>query len=68
MARVTLVAFLTLLTASVVAQTQCDLFVLNRNEFSKILRDHHQLAETVTKVAKERYDLVVSHEQLTGVS
>jgi len=55
-------------TASVVAQTQCDLFVLKRNEFSKILRDHNQLAETVTKVAKERYDLVVSHDQLTGVS
>jgi len=55
-------------TASVVAQTQCDLFVLKRNEFSKILRDHNQLAETMTKVAKERYDLVVSHDQLTGVS
>lgn len=52
-------------TATVAARTQCDLFVLNRSEFSKILRDHHQLAETVTKVAKERYNLIVSSAQLT---
>lgn len=54
-------------TATVVARTQCDLFVLNRNEFSKILRDHRQLADTVTKVAKERYNLIVSSAQLTAV-
>ena len=41
-------------TATVIAKTQCDLFVLARSDFSRILRDHHQFAETMTKVAKER--------------
>jgi glucose-6-phosphate 1-dehydrogenase len=54
-------------TATVVAKTQCDVFVLRRSDFSRILRDHHQFADTMTKVAKERYDLIVSSAQLTAV-
>ena len=51
-------------TATVRAKTQSDLFVLEKADFSRILRDHPQFAETMLKVAKERYHLTVSKEQL----
>jgi hypothetical protein len=53
-------------TATVVAKTQCDLFVLKRSDFCRILRDHRQFAETMTRVARERYDLTVSSAELTA--
>ena len=53
-------------TATVKAKSQCDLFVLEQSDFSRILRDHPQLAEAMTKVAKERYQLAVSTQQLMG--
>jgi len=51
-------------TATVKAKTQSDLFVLGKTDFSRILRDHPQFAETMMKVAKERYHLAISREQL----
>jgi glucose-6-phosphate 1-dehydrogenase len=51
-------------TATVVAKTQVDAYVLKRPDFSRILRDHPQFAETMTKVAKERYDVRVSGAEL----
>ncbi len=51
-------------TATVRARTQCDLFVLEKGEFCRILREHPQLAETMTQVAKERYDVSVSSAEL----
>jgi glucose-6-phosphate 1-dehydrogenase len=51
-------------TATVRAKTQCDLFVLEKGEFCRILRDHPQLAELMTTVARERYDLTVSSAEL----
>ena len=51
-------------TATVVAKTQCDLFVLKRADFSRILRDHPQFADRMITVAKERYDLAVSGAEL----
>lgn len=53
-------------TASVRAKTLTDLFVLDKADFSRILRDHPQFAETMMKVAKERFSLTVSKEQLTS--
>jgi glucose-6-phosphate 1-dehydrogenase len=53
-------------TATVKAKTQCDLFVLRKADFSRILRDHPQFAETMITVAKERYDLAVSGADLMG--
>lgn len=47
-------------TATVRAKTQCDLFVLSKRHFSRILREHPQFAEAMMQVAKERYDLRVS--------
>lgn len=51
-------------TATVKAKTLTDLFVLGKADFNRILRDHPQFAETIMNVAKERYSISVSKEQL----
>ena len=51
-------------TATVRAKTHGDLFVLGRADFSRILRNHPQFAETMMKVAQERYRLTISEDQL----
>jgi glucose-6-phosphate 1-dehydrogenase len=53
-------------TATVTAKTQCDLFTLRKSDFTRILRDHRQFAETMTNVARERYDIAVSSAELLG--
>ena len=53
-------------TATVRARTPCDLFVLGRSDFSRILRDHPQFAQAVEKIARERYQRSVSAQQLTS--
>lgn len=53
-------------TATVRAKTLCDLFVLEQADFVRILRDHPQFAESMTTVAKERYQLAISADQLIG--
>jgi glucose-6-phosphate 1-dehydrogenase len=51
-------------TANVRAKTLCDLFVLSKKDFSRILQDHPQFAQSMLKVAKERFDLAVSVSEL----
>jgi glucose-6-phosphate 1-dehydrogenase len=51
-------------TASVRAKTGCDLFVLDKTDFSRILRDHPQFATGVLKVANERYNLNLKQDAL----
>jgi glucose-6-phosphate 1-dehydrogenase len=51
-------------TATVRTKTLCDFFVLHRSDFVHILNDHPQFAETIMKVAKERYKVVVTSEDL----
>jgi glucose-6-phosphate 1-dehydrogenase len=50
--------------ATVRAKTVCDLFVLERSEFSRVLRDHQQFAATIKEIARERYNRAVPAEQL----
>jgi glucose-6-phosphate 1-dehydrogenase len=50
--------------ATIRAKTLCDLFVLGRSDFARILRDHPHFAQTVEKIAQERYNLAVSARQL----
>jgi glucose-6-phosphate 1-dehydrogenase len=50
--------------ASVRAKTLTDLFVLGKADFCRILRDHPQFAETMLRVAKERYSIILSKEQI----
>jgi len=42
-------------TASVRAKTMCDVFILDKGDFSRILHDSPQFEERVKQVAKERY-------------
>lgn len=51
-------------TASIRARTLCDLFVLERADFSRILRDHPRLAQSIMQTAESRYNIPVSTEQL----
>src|SRR5437763_8821727 len=51
-------------TASVRAKTLCDLFVLEKNDFSRVLRDNPQFAEKIRNIARERYNLTLAAEQL----
>jgi glucose-6-phosphate 1-dehydrogenase len=51
-------------TADVRAKTACDLFVLDKADFSRILRDNPHLAEAVKQIAKERYRINILMEAL----
>jgi len=53
-------------TANVRAKTSCDLFVLDKADFNRILHDHQQFAESVARIAKERYNVNVNAKQLTA--
>ncbi len=50
--------------ANVRAKTSCDLFVLEKADFSRILRDNPRFAEAVQQVAKERYKVDVQTDAL----
>jgi glucose-6-phosphate 1-dehydrogenase len=51
-------------TATIRARTLCDLFVLQKSDFARILKNHPQFADNIGKIAKERYDLTVSSDEL----
>jgi glucose-6-phosphate 1-dehydrogenase len=51
-------------TADVRAKTPCDLFVLDKSDFSRILRDNPHVAEAVKQIAKERYRINILMEAL----
>jgi glucose-6-phosphate 1-dehydrogenase len=51
-------------TASVRAKTGCDLLALDKAAFSRILTDHPHFADSVLKVARERYQLDIQPEHL----
>ena len=46
------------------ARTSCDLFVLDKASFSRILRDNPQFAQAVQQVARERYNVNVQTNAL----
>ena len=51
-------------TATVRAKTLCDLFVLDKSDFARILQDHQQFAQAIREIARERYHKAVAVEQL----
>ena len=55
-------------TATVRARTACDLFVLDREDFVRILRDQPQFARAITEIARERYDKAVDSDRLTSLA
>ena len=54
-------------TATVKATTHCDLFILEQEDFFRIMRDHPHLAESMIRTAKERYEVCLSPEQIMGI-
>ncbi len=54
-------------TATVRAKSQWDLFILDKTDFSRILRDHQQFAEAIKEIAHERYNKAVpTHQLMSG--
>ncbi len=53
-------------TATVRTRKGCDLFVLDKADFSHILRDNPHIAAAVQRIAQERYNLNVQAEALTS--
>ncbi len=51
-------------TASVRAKTDCDLFVLEQSDFKRVLRDFPEFARSVMEVARDRYNITASAEDL----
>lgn len=45
--------------ANVRARSSCDLFVLSKVDFNRILHDHPQFAQGVMEIAKERYKVPI---------
>lgn len=53
-------------TASIRALSDCDLFVLDKQDFVQALKDRPQFAESIMEVAKQRYDIAIEANQLMG--
>jgi len=53
-------------TATVRSKHTCDLFVLEKVDFNRILRDYPQFADNLCKIAKDRYDLKINASELTA--
>lgn len=52
-------------TATIRANMLTDLFVLDKADFNRILRESPQFSESMLKIAKERYDVTLLIDQLT---
>ncbi len=53
-------------TATVRARTLCDLFVLDKREFVRLLRESPHFAQKLTEVARQRYKVYLDAAQLTA--
>jgi glucose-6-phosphate 1-dehydrogenase len=53
-------------TATVRTLTACDLFVLDRVDFSRLLRDQPQFVDPLVETARSRYHLTVAAEHVVG--
>jgi glucose-6-phosphate 1-dehydrogenase len=49
--------------ASIRAREYCDLFVLDKGDFNRVLRDHPQFAKSILEVCRTRYKVSVAAEQ-----
>jgi glucose-6-phosphate 1-dehydrogenase len=49
--------------ASVRAATYCELFVLEKADFNRVLRDHPQFAKAILDTGQSRYKVKVDAEQ-----
>jgi glucose-6-phosphate 1-dehydrogenase len=51
-------------TANVRARSHCDLFVLDKSDFARVLRDRPQFVKSITEIATSRYNITVSVEKM----
>jgi glucose-6-phosphate 1-dehydrogenase len=49
-------------TASIRATSNCDLFVLDKSDFSRVVKDHPQFASCLREIAEKRYQVVQKGE------
>ncbi len=52
--------------ATVRAAKYCDLFVLDKGDFTKVLKDHPQVVRSIMDVAQSRYKVTVGADNLVG--
>ena len=45
----------------------CDLFVLDKRDFVRALEDHPQFAESILEMARKRYEVIVTREQILDI-
>jgi glucose-6-phosphate 1-dehydrogenase len=57
--------FSELRTATVRAKTLCDLFVLDKADFNRILQDHPQFTAAIEQIARQRYHKAAALKSLT---
>jgi CRP-like cAMP-binding protein len=50
-------------TATIIARTYCDIFVLGKNEFSKVLKKFPKESKRIREVAKARFEAINSGEK-----
>ena len=50
-------------SASVRARSQCDVYVLDKSDFIKVLKDHPKFARSILAAYCQRYNIVVEAEQ-----
>ena len=50
-------------TASIRGRQRCDLFVLDRGDFNRVLRDHPHFAQSILETSRARYQVTLSADQ-----
>jgi glucose-6-phosphate 1-dehydrogenase len=50
-------------TASIRGRQRCDLFVLDRGDFNRVLRDHPHFAQSILETSRTRYQVTLSADQ-----
>jgi CRP-like cAMP-binding protein len=50
-------------TASIRTREQCDLFVLDKGDFNRVLRDHPQFAKSILAACQARYQVTVAPDR-----
>jgi CRP-like cAMP-binding protein len=51
-------------TATVRAVTHCDLFLLEKSDFARALRDRPQYLDSIKEVAEARYNITLERDQV----
>ena len=51
-------------TATVRANSYCDLYMLDKSDFTRVLRDRPKVAQSLMEIATKRYNITVSPDKL----